>query len=546
MKCPRSIVHSVALGVCLAALVGPALAQTPPAPRIKFSQTAFDFGEVYEGRQVGYRFRFQNTGNADLHVGPIVADFVRAFCVLPGALSVAGPSSAPADATSVIPPGQWGEIVATFNSAGFAVPRFDGKILQHISVFSDDLSQPRVTLQLGGRVKAVMVPDPPMVALGTIYKADGDLPSHLPSVLITPTPGNTFAVTKVESNSPFFHPTVAAAPAGTGGYIVTTEIDPAIPIGELVGAYVRLHTTHPEKPVLTIPVSGKVLEARPIVAMTPIVQFGLVKPGEERAATLTVAKGEQTNWQLLRAETNVTGAVVDVSFRRVGPGYEVTLSAKASTEPLRGFTGRVDLFTDDPRTPRVTVQVRGWIYAEEPFAVPPERLRGFISQVLRDEFFTRPDDVLTMALGGVQDQRSLDVLLAALRDQNWFVRFRAAKLLAVLRKPEAVEALETAARSDEDEDVREEALVTLATIAPDRALPALLRGLHDEDSWLRERVASLLGELGDRRALPALLRAMQDKDADVAVAAAESVEKIASGAGGGPKAGRTQTERKKN
>ena len=545
MKCAWSISVAAVLGVCLAAPIGLALAQAPAAPRIQFAETVFNFGEVYEGRHVGYRFRFQNTGNADLHVGPIIADSVRAFCALPGALSVAGPSSAPADATSVIPPGQWGEIVATFNAEGFAVPGFDGKILQHINVYSDDLSRPRVKLQLGGRVKAVMIPDPPMVALGTIYKADGDLPTHLPPVLVTPTPGHAFTVTKAESNSPFFHPSVAPAPAGTGGYIVTTEIDPAIPTGELVDAYVRIHTTHPEKPVLTIPISGKVLEARAIVAMSPVVHFGLVKPGEERSATLTVAKGELTNWQLLRAEAEVTGATVGVSFRRFGPGYDVTLSVKPSTEPLGGFAGRVDLITDDPRTPRVTLQVRGWIYAEEPFALPPERLGSFVAQVLRDEFLARPEDVLTTVLGGVRDQRALEALLAALRDQNWFVRMRAAKLLAALGQPGAAEALETAARSDDDEDVREEALVTLAALAPERALPALLRGLRDEDSWVRERVASLLGELGDRRALPALLLAMQDREEDVAVAAAEAVEKLASAEGSDPKAERKKTERKK-
>ncbi|MDO8479307.1 MAG: HEAT repeat domain-containing protein [Candidatus Rokubacteria bacterium] len=136
------------------------------------------------------------------------------------------------------------------------------------------------------------------------------------------------------------------------------------------------------------------------------------------------------------------------------------------------------------------------------------------------------------------DDRALEALLAALRDQNWFVRMRAVKLLAALRQPGAAEALETAARSDDDEDVREEALVALATLAPERALPALLRGLRDEDSWVRERVASLLGELGDRRALPALLRAMQGREEDVAAAAADAVEKLTSAAAGGPKAER--------
>jgi HEAT repeat protein len=92
-----------------------------------------------------------------------------------------------------------------------------------------------------------------------------------------------------------------------------------------------------------------------------------------------------------------------------------------------------------------------------------------------------------------------------------------------------VEVIEVSAREDEDADVREEALATLARLAPERALPALLRGLEDEDSWVRERAAALLGELGDRGALPALLRALQDADDDVAVAAGNAVESLAVG-----------------
>jgi hypothetical protein len=526
-----SLAFATALGLCLVAPRGPALAQAPAAPgapRIEFVATAFDFGQVYEGQQVGHRFRFRNTGNADLHVGPLTADYVRAFCALPGALSVAGPSSAPAEATSVISPGQWGEIVATFNSEGFAVPGFDGKILQHVNVYSDDLSHPRVRLELSGRVQAVMIPDPPMVALGTVYrdKADGGLPTHLASVVVTPTPGHSFSVISAESNSPFFLPTVAPASGGTGGFVVTTEIDPAIPNGELKDAYVRIHTTHPNKPVLTIPVAGAVMEARPIVASPSIAQFGLVKAGEERSITLKLAKGETTNWQLLRAEAEVEGAPMRASFRRLGPDYEVTLTVKASTEAFSGFSGRLVLTTDDTRKPLVTVPVRGWVYAEEPFALPPDALKGFVSRVLRDELFPRPEEVLTKVLAGARDERALDALVAALRNDNWFVKMRAAILLGRLGNAGAVEALEAAARSDVDEDVREEAMVTLARIAPDRALPYLLRGLRDEDSWVRERVASVLGEMGDRRAVPALLQAMRDKDEDVAVAAANSVDTL--------------------
>ena len=152
-------------------------------------------------------------------------------------------------------------LVETGNSEGFAVPGFDGKILQHLTVYSDDLKTPRVRLELSGRVQAVMIPDPPMVAMRTVYKAGVALPIQLPSKKVKPTPGHFFSAINAESDSPLFRPTVAHAPCGTMAIVVTTEVDPAIPKGEPKDAYVRIHTTHPKKPEPTIPVSGAVFAA---------------------------------------------------------------------------------------------------------------------------------------------------------------------------------------------------------------------------------------------------------------------------------------------
>src|SRR2546426_12822407 len=112
-----------------------------------------------------------------------------AFAMALGACLVApsGPASAhspSAQAASRI------RLVERGNAEGFAVPGFDGKILQHLTVYSDDLNTPRVRLELSGRVQAVMIPDPPMVAIGTVYKAGPGLPIHLPSKKVKPTPGH--------------------------------------------------------------------------------------------------------------------------------------------------------------------------------------------------------------------------------------------------------------------------------------------------------------------------------------------------------------------
>jgi hypothetical protein len=367
--------------------------------------------------------------------------------------------------------------------------------------------------------------------MGNIYKADGDLPTHLPPVEVMPAEGQSFQITKAETNSPFLHPTVTPLEGQrSGGYVVRTAIDPAIPEGRLVGAKLVLHTTHPKKPLLTIPIVGEVLAARRIGVLPMVAQFNFLKPGEERSLALTVGKSGGPPWELLRAEAQVWGAPVQVVFRRAGADYEVTLAVKAPADGLQGFLGYLDLFTSDPHSPKVTVLVKGWTYALEPFSAPGERLRAFVSNAMRDEHLSRPEGIATLVLGGVRDRRAVEVLTGALGDENWLARIRAVRLLAELRNPESAGPLETLARSDEDEDVREQAIEALAAVAPEHALPILLQGLADADSGVRERAAALLGKLGLTQAIPALLRAMQDKEQDAALAAAEALEKLASAA----------------
>jgi hypothetical protein len=498
------------------------------APQLEFVETDFDFGEVYEGDQVVHRFRLRNGGDADLVVGPIQADSLRPFCGLGDSLIVAPATRK--GAVLVIPPGGTEEIVASFNSEGFAARNFDGRVAQQIMVYSNDLSRPRVALQVRGRVKAVLVADPPMVALGNVYKADGELPRYLPPVRLTATPGHSFAVTKVETNSRYLRPVATPVSADEGGgYLITTQINPEIPEGDFGGVHLLVHTTEARKRVVNVPVSGHVHPERLITVTPRFVDFGLLRPGQERTATMRVAKGQLTNWNIPRVEWESLGTPIHGAIRRVGSDYEVTVSIKAPERPLEPFRGVVRLVTDNVRQPRVEIPIVGWTYADDPFSSHADRLKAFVADVLKEELLQQPREILTTALAGVRDRRATEVLLGVFRDGEWLAKLRAAELLAELGHVGAVEVIEASAREDEDADVREEALAALARLAPERALPALLRGLEDEDSSVRERVVALLSELGDRRAVPALLRALRDTDQDVAVAAGNAVESLVVG-----------------
>ena len=142
---------------------------------------------------------------------------------------------------------------------------------------------------------------------------------------------------------------------------------------------------------------------------------------------------------------------MQVSFRRVDLGYDVTLSVTAPAEGVKGFAGQLDLLTDDPGQAHLLVPIRGWTYAEEPFSMPRKQLQSFVVTVLKDEFLNKPEEIRQKLLAGAQDHRALAALLPALRSEDWLVRWRAVKLLAGLGHQDAIPALKSTARSDRDE-----------------------------------------------------------------------------------------------
>lgn len=513
------------LFVVLAAVVltlplGPALSHEPQAdhpqvapppekkagaPQLQFAETTFDFGEIYQDAEVDHRFRFQNIGSGELKIAG-----VRSTCGCTAAVSSA----------SAIPPGESGEIVVTFNSAGFA-----GPITRTIEVLSNDPERSYLTLQLTGQVKTVLTVTPPRLVF-LVYKEE--LPKSLPPVQVEPNPGQAFEITRVESSSASMKPTVTSlSPEQGRGYRLTVELDPSIPIGHRLKETVRLYTTHPQKPVVTVRIHGDVYGERPISAEPPALAYGLLRPDEERSLTVILSRGGQDDWKLLRAETEPEAVPAQVAVRRTGANYEVTVSVHP-TRPLEGFRGLLHLVTDHPQQPRVSVPFYGWTYADAPFALSPDlslKFQGLVASVLQDQAVP-VEEVLAKALGGVRDKRALDLLTAVLQKGDWVARMRAVEALGALGHPETFAVLEAAVHHDPDEDVRDQALQALFQLTPERAREPLLYALADKDAWVRETAATLLGTLGDQQTIPRLLEALTDPDEDVREAAAKAVKRL--------------------
>jgi hypothetical protein len=97
-------------------------------------------------------------------------------------------------------------------------------------------------------------------------------------------------------------------------------------------------------------------------------------------------------------------------------------------------------------------------------------------------------------LRGIGDERAIEPLIQALKDEKWSVRAEAAS--------------------------------ALGTIGDERAVEPLIQALKDEKWSVRAEAASALGTIGDERAVEPLIQVLQDKNEDARKAAKESIEKI--------------------
>jgi hypothetical protein len=512
------------LAMLVLPLVTRASASESNGPRLVFAETTFDFGEVYEGEKVVYRFPFRNAGNEELRLDPIVVNEVHASCALPNALTVNVPSFTDAD-TVLVKPGAANEVVVALDTEGYAVKEFDGYLSQRIRIYSNDPNAPRTILQIKGRVKPVILRDPVEIQLGAVFKVNGQLPAELPSVHLIPVDGHQLKLEKIESNTEFLKPTFRPAPDGNG-YLVTAAIDPLIPEGSFAGVQLTVHTNHPRKPTITIPVSGQVYSERPMSGSPEFIDFGMVRPGDALTAQVVMEKADGM-LTIVDTSTKSDGPAVTAAVQRRSNGYDLTLSLKAPAGAWSHFSGEVTLTTDSKLQPKIVVPFVGWTYGTDAYSQPADRLTTFMISALGNVMFRNPDELLDKVLGGARDSRAVPLLIAmAKADGGIHERVRVIDFLERYPVAQTLEALEAIVRSKTEALVRDEALDIYYRVAPDRSLQLLIDSLDDESEWLREKAATLLGELGDIRAKAPLMKATHDPKPDVVIAAVESLEQF--------------------
>jgi len=308
-------------------LVAATAAAEESRPRIVLDEPVFDFGTVDRGARVDHTFGVPNRGGATLRI-----DHVKSSC---GCTVVVL-------SEREIPPGGEARVAVSLDTA-----RLGGRTTKTINLYTNDPDAPVVGLSLAGQVVADLVLAPAAIYLGHVRRggtARGEV------AITSGRPGVSYAAERVEPTGPHVRARLESRADGPGQRLVV-ELDGDMPLGRF-DEQVRLRTTSPREPLLTLPVFGSV--EGDVLVLPPQVTFGVTRGGATPERDLFIRnRGARP---VTVTGVTVPDAVVTYTLAAVQEGqeYRLTLRLRDGLKPGK-VESRVEIFTDHPDEKRLVV-----------------------------------------------------------------------------------------------------------------------------------------------------------------------------------------------
>jgi hypothetical protein len=315
-------------GVCLALVLAAGLgAAEEGRPRVALDEPVFDFGTVDRGARVDHTFRVPNRGGATLRI-----DHVKSSC----GCTVAVLSE------REVPPGGEARVAVSLDTG-----RLAGRTTKTVNVYTNDPDAPVVGLSLAGQVVADLILTPQPLYLGHLRRGEA---VRREVIVTSGRPGERYVVERVEPTSPHLHARLEARTDGPGQRLVV-ELDRDLALGRF-NEQLRLHTTSPREPVLTLPVFGSV--EGDVVVLPPQVTFGVTRGGAAPERELYIRNRGQR--PVTVTGVTVPDGVVTYTLAAVQEGqeYRLTLRLRDSLKPGK-VESKVEIFTDHPEEKHLVV-----------------------------------------------------------------------------------------------------------------------------------------------------------------------------------------------
>jgi len=318
-----------ALGVvALAALGLPAFA----GPADLFPEKEKDFGVSPKGTVLVHYFRFTNTTKETITLGQ---PRVSCGCVTPALTK------------NKLAPGESAVVIAYMDTRRIPQAGVTKTVIIYVPFHSPTFEEVALKVTTVTRDDLIMSPD--VIAFGSVTRGK----SPTASTKVTFTSDANWKVTKASSTGAFVGVEFKEA-SRTGSqvtYEVTAKLAKDCPAGNWTSD-INLETSNPAVAKLRIPVTVNVAAA---VAATPsAVSFGDVKFGD--AVEQKIVLQSTTPFKILEVK-GADGLKVKVDTDVAQASHTVVI--EASSKGPGGFTGTLEIVTDNKEQPTIIVPVTG-------------------------------------------------------------------------------------------------------------------------------------------------------------------------------------------
>ena len=308
------------------------------SPRVLIEAPVFEAGKVARGDEIKHTFVVKNQGSAVLKIEEVSPS---CGCTV-------------ADFDEEIAPGGQGFIHTVVRTSGFK-----GPISKRVTVFTNDMKNPRLSLTLKADIEALVEVQRGYARHQIIRGQKGRMLTQ-----------NVWSATKmdlivegVDSPQPWlragFRPAneaerMAHSPEGDL-WIVETSIAANAPSGP-INEKIIIRTNHPRSPEIALPVSGMIRDA--VVISPKVVDFGTFEPLDPRRHSFLIINYGDEPITVDNVSTGLDGLQTEVRIVEKGKRFQVNLTL--NPQKLKGpFTGSVTVTTSHPNLSTLTAEIKG-------------------------------------------------------------------------------------------------------------------------------------------------------------------------------------------
>lgn len=297
-------------------------------PKISFEKQVYDFGKIFGGDLVTYKFKFHNAGK-----GELVINSIKTSCGCTAALA----------SKDKLLSNESGEIEVKFNPG-----KFVGKVSKTVTVNSNDPETPTYKLTISGDIIEEVVANPRRINFGISKKGD----SVTKTLEIKPLPGLNIQVTKVESPSPYL--TISKDKDGEeGSSVYQITFNKYDYIGNYNGM-IFVYTTGARQERIDVPFSGEAVGD--ITFYPEVVTFGNIKQMLEAKRTVII--------NMLNSDVKIEKVEVYPDFikhvlsdlNKKSKRLEIILG---DNRPIGKITGGIKIYTTSNVQPVISIPING-------------------------------------------------------------------------------------------------------------------------------------------------------------------------------------------